>query len=91
MEAAVTKFSHSSELEDYAIVQMQVKERLKAAQGFAIIVMWDDINQKSPSNLKFSLLAMIPHKSRKYRAVLGLLFALKVAGLDLTLLNGATK
>ena len=34
---------------------------------------------------------MIPHKSRKYRAILDLSFALKVEGWDLTLVNEATK
>ena len=34
---------------------------------------------------------MIPHKSRKYRAILDLSFALKVAGWDLPSVNKATK
>ena len=58
---------------------------------FAAIVRWDDIKQNPPSNLKISLLEMIPHKSRKYRAILDISFALKVAGWDLTLVNKTTK
>ena len=34
---------------------------------------------------------MIPHKSRKYRAILDISFALKVAGWDLLSVNKATK
>ena len=34
---------------------------------------------------------MIPHKSGKFRAILDLSFALKVAGWDLPLVNEATK
>ena len=34
---------------------------------------------------------MIPHKSRKYREILDLSFALKVEGWDLLLVNEATK
>ena len=34
---------------------------------------------------------MIPHKSRKYRAILDLSFALTVAGYDLPSVNDATK
>ena len=43
------------------------------------------------SNLKISPLAMILHKSRKYRAILDLSFVLKVAGWDLPSVNEATK
>ena len=52
---------------------------------------WDDIKQNPPSNLKISPLAMITHKSRKYRAILDLSFALKVAGWDIPLANKSTK
>ena len=63
MEAAVTKGPHLSALEDDEISQIQVEAREKSAQGISNIVRWDDINQNSPSNLKISPLAMIPHKS----------------------------
>ena len=52
---------------------------------------WGDLKQNLPSKLKFSLLVMIPHKSRKYRAILDLSFALKVAGWDLPSANESTK
>ena len=43
------------------------------------------------SKLKLSPLAMIPHKSIKYRAILDLSFELMVAGYLLLLVNDATK
>ena len=52
---------------------------------------WDDIKKNSPSNLKISPLEMKPHKSRKYRAILDLSFALKLAEWDLPSVNEATK
>ena len=91
MEAAVTKGFHSSTLEDYAISQIRVEAQEKAAQGFATIVRWDDIKQNPPSNLKISPLAMILHKSRKYRAILDLSFALKLAWWDIPSVNKETK
>ena len=41
--------------------------------------------------MKISPFAMIPHKSRKYREILDMSFALKVAGWDLLSVNKATK
>ena len=91
MEAAVTKGPHSSALEYDAISKIQVEAWEKSAQGFATIVRWGDIKQNSPSNLEIPPLAMIPYKSRKYRAILDLSFALKVAGWDLPSVNKATE
>ena len=51
MEAALTNGPYSPELEDDSISKIQVEAWKKVAQG---------------SNLKFSPLEMIPHKSRKY-------------------------
>ena len=78
-------------MEDDAISQIQVKARVKSTQGFATIVKWDDIKQNPPSNLKFSPLAIIPQNIRKYRAILDLSFALKVAGWDLPLVKEGRK
>ena len=80
MEAEVTKGPHSLALEDDANNKIQVEAQEKAAQGFATTVRWDCIKQNPPSILKFSPLEMIPHKSRKYREILDLSYALKVAG-----------
>ena len=84
------KGSHSSALEDDAIVQIQVKAREKLAQGFAKIYRWEDLKKNLPHTLKLLPLAMIPYKSRKYRAILNLSFQMIVAGYTLPLVNGAT-
>ena len=78
-------------MEDDSISQIQVEAREKSAQGFSTIVRWNNIKQNPLSNLKISPLAMIPHKSNKYRAILDLLFALKVTGWDLTYANKEAK
>ena len=91
MEAAVTKVPHSSALEYCAISIIQVKARGKSALGFSTVVRWDNIKHNSQSNLKFSLLEMLLHKSRKYRAILDISFVLKVAGWDLSSVKKGTK
>ena len=91
LEAAVARGPHTSALKPDAIEQIQVEARDKAAQGFATIYKWDELRKNLPRLLKLSPLAMIPHKSRKYRAILDLSFALQVAGYDLPSVNEATK
>ena len=81
-EAVVEKGPNTSVLEPDAIEQMQIEAREKVKQGFAKIHMWEWLKQnlhKHPQ-LKLSPLAMIPHKSRKYRAILDLSYQLTVGG-----------
>ena len=49
-------------------------------QGFTKIARWDDIKGNIPKKLKISPLAMIPHKSQKFRAILDLLFEPRLMG-----------
>ena len=49
----------------------------KVQNGFARTVRWGDIKNNLPPNFKLSPVAMIPHKSRKYRCILDLSFQLK--------------
>jgi len=86
----VDKGPHSSALEDDAIAQIQMEAREKEAQGFANIYKWEDLKKDLPRALKLSPLAMIPHKSRKYRAILDLSYQLMVAGYMLPSVNDAT-
>ena len=90
LEAAVTKGPHKSALEADAIEQIQIEAREKQEQGFAKIHLWGDLKKQLPKKLKLSPLAMIPHKSRKYRAILDLSFILRLAGYDLPSVNEAT-
>ena len=81
---------HSSALEDDAIVQIQVGAQEKEAQWFAKIYKWEDLKKDLPRTLKLSPLAMIPHKSRKYMAILDLSYQLWVAGYLLPSVNNVT-
>ena len=42
------------------------------------MVLWDDIKDNHPCQLKVSPVAAIPHKSRAYRSILDLSFALRL-------------
>ena len=66
----VKKGPHVSALAPDAIGQMQVEVREKEKQGFAKIFKWEELKENLPSKLKFSPLAMTPHKSRKYCVIL---------------------
>ena len=93
LEAAVEKGPHASALEPDAIEKIQIEARDKVKQGFAKVYTWDWLkkNLHKHPQLKLSPLAMIPHKSRKYRAILDLSYQLLVAGYLLPSVNDATK
>jgi len=63
----------------------------KVEQGFARLVTWDSIKDNPPTNLKISPLAAVPHKSRRYRAILDLSFQIRLGGLKLPSVNANTK
>ena len=90
MEAAAQRGPHVSSLEPDAIEQLQMEARDKEKQDFAKIYKWDEVKQNPPPNLKLSPLAMIPHKSRKYRAILDLSFSLTIDGYNIPSVNEAT-
>ena len=62
----------------------------KVKEGFAKTIRWGDIKNNIPPNLKISPIAMIPHKSRKFRAILDLSFQLRVKGKHLPSVNSGT-
>ena len=78
IEAAVMRGPHVSALEPEAIEQLAGELEHKVKIGQARIVNWEDIKHDPPKHLKVSPLAMIPHKSRKYRAILDLSFGLRL-------------
>ena len=79
MEAAIERGPHKSALEPEPMAQ-QTKEVLeKIATKQAKVVLWDDIKDNPPEQLKISPITMIPHKSRGYRAILDLSFAIRLA------------
>jgi hypothetical protein len=79
MQAAIDRGPHASALSPKAIAQMdeEVTAKLKSKQ--ARLVRWTDIKDNPPPQLKISPLAMVPHKSRPFRAILDLSFAIKLS------------
>ena len=78
MRAAVERGPHVSALEPDAIEQLKGEIAEKVRIGQCRVVEWDSIKENPPRQLKVSPLAMIPHKSRKYRAILDLSFSLRL-------------
>jgi hypothetical protein len=64
---------------DPQAMEQQLKEATdKEKKGQCRIVLWDDIKHEPPPQLKISPIAMIPHKSRQFRAILDLSFKLRL-------------
>ena len=56
------------------------------------MVEWDDIKHDPPPELKISPVALIPHKSRDYRAILDLSFSLRLeSGKSIPSVNEASE
>lgn len=70
------------------VLRKETMEKVK--EGYAKIVKWQEIKNNIPPNLKISPVAMIPHKSRLFRAILDLSFQLRVDGKKLPSVNLAT-
>ena len=68
---------HQSAYAPGAIEQLRQETQDKIKQGYARIVKWKDIKDNLPPTLKISPMAMIPHKSKKYRCILDLSFQLR--------------
>ena len=52
------------------------------------MVVWDDIKDNPPDELKVSPVSMVPHKSRSFRAILDLSFAIRLdSGRDVPSVN----
>ena len=91
MQEAIDRGPHVSALEPDAMEQFHMEVAEKVRVGHAKVVNWDDIKDNPPPQLKISPLAMIPHKSRKYRAILDLSFRLRLKnGEFLTSVNDST-
>ena len=77
LDAAVKRGPHQSALVPEARDQHVCEVMEKVARGQARIVDWADLRRNLPPNLKISPIAMVPHSSRKWRAILDLSFMLK--------------
>lgn len=82
--------AHISAKKKDAIAQLQLETAEKVAGGYARVVKWKDIRNCLPAKFKLSPIAMIPHKSKKYRAILDLSFNLFHNGKKYTSVNDMT-
>jgi len=78
MQAAIDRGPHTSALVPDAMEQLDAEIRDKVLNGQARLVKWKDIRHDPPPQLKVSPIAMVPHKSRPYRAILDLSFSVKL-------------
>ena len=67
---------HISAMKKDAKIQLINETKEKIEHGYARVVRWKDIKNNIPPKLKISPIAMIPHKSKPYRAILDLSFKL---------------
>lgn len=68
---------------------MPAETKDKITQGY--VIKWGDIKNKLPKKFKLSLIAMILHKSKLYRAILDLSFSLFCKGVWFTYVNETPK
>jgi hypothetical protein len=68
--AAVERGPHVSALDPAAIQQLKAEIEDKVRVGQCRVLLWDEIKEDPPEQLKISPLAMIPHKSGGFRAIL---------------------
>ena len=61
-----------------AMKQLQLEVAEKEKNDQVHVVKWDDIKDNLPKELKVSPIAMIPHKSRMFRAILDLSFGIRL-------------
>ena len=78
MQAAVDRGPHESAMVPEAKDQLHAEVLEKVAQGHARLIDWDNIRHAPPPETKISPVAMIPHKSRPFRAILDLSFSLRL-------------
>ena len=75
---ALKRGPHISATSTDAIQALQNETLEKIENGYARLVRWGDIKNDIPPQLKISPVAMVPHKSRKFRTILDLSFALRI-------------
>jgi len=61
-----------------ALAHFATESAKKVRSGQAKLVLWDDIKDNPPHQLKISPIAAIPHKSKAFRSILDLSFSLRL-------------
>lgn len=90
IEAALLHGPHKSAKSPEAAAALRDETLQKVKNGYAKIVRYGDIRHRLPKNLKISPCACIPHKSRKFRVILDLSFALQMESHRVPSVNEAT-
>ena len=90
IELLLHRGPHRSSTGKDATIQLKVETDEKIKQGYARIVTWGSIKNNIPPTLKLSPVAMIPHKSKKFRCILDLSFNLKHKGITYPSVNDQT-
>ena len=78
IQAAINLGPHKSALEPDPIANFVEEVADKVVKGQVRVVLWDNIKDNHPGQLKVSSVAAIPHKSRAYRSILDLSFVLRL-------------
>ena len=86
----IKRGAHKSANSKNAIIQLRSETTEKIQHGYARIVKWGDIHNNLPKKLKLSPVAMIPHKSKKFRCILDLSFKLFLQGKEYPSVNETT-
>ena len=90
IELLLKQGPHRSALAKKATIQLCAETHKKIKHGYTRVVRWGDIKNKIPPKLKISPIAMIPHKSKPFRAILDLSFNLYANGVKFTSVNETT-
>jgi len=79
IETAIARGPHVSALVPEAIEQLGLEVKDKEKKGQCRVVEWEQLKRDGvPPQLKISPIAMIPHKSRMFRAILDLSFSVRL-------------
>jgi len=78
MREAVKRGPHQSSLSPEAIAHFAKESAEKVRVGQAKLVLWNDIKDNPPPQLKVSPITAIPHKSKAFRSILDLSFRLRL-------------
>ncbi len=78
MWEAVARGPHQSSTSPEALAHFTEESIEKVQAGQAKLVMWDDIKDDPPAQLKILPIAAIPHKSKVFRSILDLSFRLQL-------------
>jgi hypothetical protein len=78
MWEAVARGPHQSSRSPEALTHFSEESVAKVKVGQAKLVLWNDIKDKPPPQLKISPIAATPHKSKAFRLILDLSFRLRL-------------